>query len=163
MKSCYNNGVPKKKDLMRELVIKADLKALATKEDLKTLATKEEVKALDQKVGTLDQKVGTLDQKVGTLDQKVGTLDQKVGSLDRKVNGVALEVVFLKNEMKEVKENMMTKQDKNEITNSLDQVMGAIKSFEQSLVIRGHWKETHDERLDNHEERIKKLEVSAST
>ncbi|GEM_PF-6934703 len=141
--------MPKKKESAQEPATKADV-----------LAVDQKVQALDQKVQTIDQKVQTLDQKVQAVDQKVQVLDQKVQAVDQKVNNIAIKVVMIESDLKEVKENMLTRADKDEIMNSIDGLAGEVRAMGRSVLIRGNWKEEHDGKLDNHEKRIQKLETS---
>lgn len=99
---------------------------------------------------------------VQVVDKKVQALDQKVQALDHKVNNIAIKVVTIESDLKEVKENMLTKADKNEIMNSMDNLMGEVRAMRQSVLIRGEWKEEHDTQLEDHEQRIKKLETSVT-
>ncbi len=96
------------------------------------------------------------------IDKRLTGLEGGVARLDKKTDNIALEVVSLKQGLRAVQENMATKEDVNKITNLIDQVMGEFKSFEDSLVIRGHWIQENSTKLEDHEHRIKKLETSVA-
>ena len=69
------------------------------------------------------------------------------------------EVVKLRENVDQIKENMLTKTDKPEIMSALDAVMKSNQDIKQELVFIGSHLDRHEKRLDDHEVRIAKLQL----
>ncbi|KKW41739.1 MAG: hypothetical protein UY92_C0014G0064 [Candidatus Magasanikbacteria bacterium GW2011_GWA2_56_11] len=69
------------------------------------------------------------------------------------------EVVKLRENVDQIKENMLTKTDKPEIMSALDAVMKSNQDIKQELVFIGSHLDRHEKRLDDHEVPIAKLQL----
>jgi hypothetical protein len=64
-----------------------------------------------------------------------------------------------KDELQEIKENMMTKADKNEIMTILDKINKTLIDIKTELAANVGAHERYDERFNDHEERLRYLEA----
>ncbi|MDD5290230.1 MAG: hypothetical protein PHT40_03485 [Patescibacteria group bacterium] len=114
---------------------------LATKDDLKVVLSnyptkddlKQEINGLDEKLSTsFKSEINRLEDKVFNLNEKVSTLDEKIDALDGRFD---------------------------EVINHIDGAMKVFKNTEEETAAHTVSYREHAEVLDNHEKRIKILEV----
>ncbi len=65
----------------------------------------------------------------------VRVVDQKVQTLDHEVNDIAIVFVTIERHLKEIKENMLTKADKNDIMNSIEGLAGEIHAMKRAFCL----------------------------
>jgi len=168
-------------DLKEELLGRMQL--LATKEELDqkiaTLVTKEE---FDQKIATLATKE-ELDQKIATLatkeelDQKIATLATKEalevvarqGAINtRDISEMKGDIKVLKWEMGQMREeikSLETKFDKkfDVLITAVDGIAKELMDMRTEKVATEHVLNRHETKLENHDKRIRKLELKKAS
>lgn len=112
---------------------KADLKnlELATQAEIKKLATKAELKALDSRAGRLEDIT----------------------------KNMALDMVRMRGDIDDIKERMATKDDINRILGAIDAFAGEARDYRRKDLERGQMMMKHDDKLQDHENRLTTLET----
>ncbi len=117
----------------------------------------EKLDSLDGKVGSLDKKADSLDAVVNSLHNKVASLDYKVNSLDEKVDSLDERQGNLECDFKLMFKMMSDFSDKlNRIENIVVRIENDTTTRVRALFEKY---DIHNNRLENHESRIKVLEA----
>lgn len=120
-------------------------------------------------VNTLITAVGTLNTRVGGVETKVAGLDIRVGSLETRFDGLekitkqntetidvlAIRMLGLEETVGYMREEMMTKKDKDEIMSAVDKLTQKHLKLEQEQTMMSY-------RLQEHDKQIKTLQLAAA-
>ncbi len=68
----------------------------------------------------------------------------------------------IKDKFEELKDKIKFLPTKNEYFSKMDELMAQVKAIRESQEVSGHQIAVHSDKLENHEERIGKLETKAS-
>lgn len=139
--------------------IQKSLKKLATKEDIKNFATKNELKNMAKEVvnliGAFDKSlkidIATVKTEIGEEIQSVKTeLKGEIHSLDKEIQSVKTE---LKGDISGLDSEIQSV--KTELNEKMDVMIAQMSKVEKNTNIIPSLKE----KINNHEERIRKLEI----
>ena len=126
-----------RQELTNNMATKDELKKLATKEEIKKLATKDELKKLElftkEEFKKVDKRLNSISQAVSQIQYQMTFFETKDES-DRKFNVLLTSIDGLT----------------QKITDSQTEKAAAEHTFQR-----------HERKLENHEERIEQLEMSA--
>lgn len=91
----------------------------------------------DQRFLKIDTKLEEHDQQLEIIVNSVNGLEGRFDNLESRFDN--LEGRFIKLEIKvdKIEENMATKDDIRNITNTLDTIVGLVKKFDQELIFMG--------------------------
>jgi len=87
-----------------------------TKKQVNNFATKKDIAGVKKDVDDVKK-------DIAGVKKDVARIDKKVGDLDKKVDRVIIDQISTKEDIKEVKETMATKEDINKVLNALDKVI----------------------------------------
>ncbi len=93
--------------------------------------------------------------------KKINEIDTKQQTHEEIMDNFAIAIVELRTDVKEIKENMMTKQDKNEILALVDGLTCAHMKSDQEQTMHSHRLREHSNILEKHTEEIKQLQRAA--
>lgn len=113
-----------------------------------------EVKGLSKGLKDLKGDVSELKGDVSGLKKDVSKLSNDLNNLTGAVDTLALQTFDLRTEMNEVKETMMTKQDKEEILSVADKLTQKHLKLDQEQTMMSH-------RLQEHDKQIAQLQLAA--
>lgn len=127
------------------------------------------VGTLSTRVGGLETKVEGLDTRVGGLETKVGSLDTKFGNLEVRFDGLeqitkqntetidvlAIRMLNMDETMTHMREEMMTKKDKDEIISAVDKLTQKHLKLDQEQTMMSH-------RLQEHDKQIAQLQLAVA-
>lgn len=133
-----------------------------TDDDIKKLktvfATKQDFKRLETRFSGLERRFGGLEERFGGLERRFGGLEGKVSGLEEGLRNLVKDHVALRSEVEEIKEKMATKDDLRDVKGIAEEVLGEVKAMREEQAAHNQQHEDTDQRLDNHERRLKKLE-----
>ena len=92
------------------------------------------------------------------LDKTTQRLDKTTQQLDKTSKQHTLEFFKIQRDMRDMKEQMATKDDISRIITAIDIFAGEAKEYRNKDTLRGHAVMTHDTMLKEHEKRISALE-----
>lgn len=127
------------------------------------------VGTLNTRVGGVETKVAGLDIRVGSLETKIDGLDTRVGTLESRFDGLekitqqntetidvlAIRMLGLEETVGYMREEMMTKKDKDEIMSAVDKLTQKHLKLEQEQTMMSY-------RLQEHDKQIKTLQLAAA-
>ena len=96
-------------------------------------------------------------EKFEGIDGKFDGIDKRLASVETTLTEVASLAIENKFEIREMKKNMMTKADKDEILSLMTKFIGRTESNEQQITIGGHQLRRTDKRVDKIEVDVKQI------
>ena len=132
------------KEELKSFATKEDLKRFATKEDLKRFATKEDLKRFATKE-----------------DLKKFATKKDHNALAKTVSKLVVQVSDLNVRVERIEDNMYTKADHAKFMVWMDEAMTELRASRDERVLSERHILRHDDRLENHEKRITKLEATS--
>lgn len=109
-----------------------------------------------KKLDSLDNRVGSLEGKVDSLDNRVGSLEGKVDSLDKRQDSLECDFKVMLKMMEKFSEKLDSFGQNQE---RLERIVLRIENDSMNKVRALFEKsDIHDDRLNDHEERLKTLE-----
>lgn len=133
-------------------ILKSDM--VQVKGDVNTL--KKDVTALKKDVVILKKDVSSLNKKADVAEKRMDKMSSTLGVLSEKV-------YYLGEEMKEVKSEIKLLPTKEEFFNAMDKLMKEFKDMRDVQETTGGQLAGHSDKIENHEERIVKLEQTTFT
>ena len=121
---------------------KDDFKSFAKKEDLNRFATKED---LDKSEIRTAKSFEDVQKQIFRLEDDVSGLKKDVSSIKKDISGIKRDVSNLQEDVTDIKHNILTMEDN---------ILGAINKLQVENSITA----TYRPRIENHEQRITKLE-----
>ncbi len=116
--------------------LKKELENVATKDDLKRFATKDDLK------------------RFATKDD--------LGNLEKKFDKMLVRQINLEGKVEGIEENMMTKDDKDEILTAIDGITQKHKDFDTEKTSNQGAHDRFQKKIDDHGKRINNLELKTA-
>ncbi|OGH64927.1 MAG: hypothetical protein A2821_00420 [Candidatus Magasanikbacteria bacterium RIFCSPHIGHO2_01_FULL_41_23] len=133
----------------------------------KDTITKSEITTIQSDIKVIKKSVCQVEKKIDGLEKRFDVLETRVSVVETKLDFVIDEVGVLKEDMEYVKDflanEVMTKQDKNEIMSTLDVLVGFYKKSEQEQTLQTYRIREHTEILEKHDKEIKNLQLAVAT
>ncbi|MEW6687050.1 MAG: hypothetical protein AB1393_12745 [Candidatus Edwardsbacteria bacterium] len=123
--------------IFKQLVTKKELdsKLESTKKELLAkLASKAELAEVKKEVSVLKQDVSVLKQDMVTVKKTLGNLAIQTEKNTHAIDNLTIQTVKNMQEIKEIKENMVTKADHNLVMNTLDEVLRTVRKVDEDRV-----------------------------
>ncbi len=79
---------------------------------------------------TADQKFNKIDKHLGRIDTRLNNLESGFKNMEKRQDNLTIEVINVKEDLKDVKKNMATKDDMNIIITALDKMSKRYESHE---------------------------------
>jgi len=111
---------------------------------------------INQKVDNVNQKVDNVNQKVDNVNQKVDNVNQKVDNVNQKVDNSEKEVEKRHKEILASNEKVLASNEK--IAKSINDMRQEQTAHQGGHIRTNNTLLEHDDKLENHEKRIIKLE-----
>jgi len=86
------------------------------------------------------------------------SVDGRLDGVDSRLNSFKFAILALQEDVRYLKENMFTKEDREELMTKLDSIMGEIEASRREREIQGYRYGTMNDQVDDHEKRIVALE-----
>ena len=114
-------------------------------ENLNQPATKADLLALRTELKT----------EIGSLRTE---LKADIGRLDKTTKGIALDMVYVKEKIQNIEENMLTKEDGRRMLTLLERSVTQSDDYRKQDLLRGNAVMQHEEQIADHEKRLTDLE-----
>lgn len=126
-------------------------------------ATKGDIKLLKGDVTLVKGDIKLLKDDVELLKGDVALVKTELKADIKRLEGIAktntLDILHIKDELRDIHETMATKTDINRILGAIDTFAGEAKDYRRKDLDRGHTLMTQEDKLQDHETRIQKLEA----
>jgi exonuclease VII small subunit len=127
-------------------------------------ATKNDLKKVEQKLSKhmrgMEKHTGTMEKHMRGMEKHTGTMEKKISDLDKSILAYKGEIDFKVDDYFQ-KTEAAIKQSESRILGIVSEAMGELNTVRDTQEIVGQKAYDNAPVLDNHEERIGKLELAA--